>query len=89
MASFYFLAAPAQRHVAGDAQWASLFASNFNFIQQSTDYLNAQAPPSPLQHFWSLAVEEQFYAVWPLSILVLASIAVRVPLRTKLPVLRS
>jgi peptidoglycan/LPS O-acetylase OafA/YrhL len=30
-----------------------------------TDYLNAEEAASPLQHFWTLAVEEQFYIVWP------------------------
>ncbi len=60
--------------VAEDARWAALFASNFRSIQQGTDYLGAQQEPSPLQHFWSLAVEEQFYFVWPLLILLLASV---------------
>jgi peptidoglycan/LPS O-acetylase OafA/YrhL len=72
--------------VAEDARWAALFASNFRSIQQGTDYLGAQQEPSPLQHFWSLAVEEQFYFVWPLLILLLASVAKGVPMRLKLGV---
>ncbi|HQY30664.1 MAG TPA: acyltransferase, partial [Thermomicrobiales bacterium] len=52
--------------VASDARWTSLFLANVRFIRQGTDYLNSTLPPSPLQHFWSLAVEEQFYAAWPL-----------------------
>src|SRR5262249_28608828 len=51
--------------IATDGQWASLFVANIRLIDQSTNYLSAQLPPSPLQHFWSLAVEEQFYLVWP------------------------
>ncbi|HKH29131.1 MAG TPA: acyltransferase, partial [Sphingomicrobium sp.] len=72
--------------VAEDARWAALFASNFRSIQQGTDYLGAQQEPSPLQHFWSLAVEEQFYFVWPLLILLLASAAKGIPIRLKLGV---
>ena len=72
--------------VAEDARWAALFASNFRSIQQGTDYLGAQQEPSPLQHFWSLAVEEQFYFVWPLLILLLASVAKGIPMRLKLGV---
>jgi peptidoglycan/LPS O-acetylase OafA/YrhL len=72
--------------VAEDARWAALFASNFRFIQQGTDYLGAQQDPSPLQHFWSLAVEEQFYFVWPLLILLLASVAKGISIRLKLGV---
>ncbi len=72
--------------VAEDARWTALFASNFRFIQQGTDYLGAQQEPSPLQHFWSLAVEEQFYFVWPLLILLLASVAKGVHIRLKLGV---
>jgi peptidoglycan/LPS O-acetylase OafA/YrhL len=56
------------RQVVVDALWASAFAANIRFAQQGVDYFNAVegAGPSPLQHYWSLAVEEQFYLLWPL-----------------------
>ena len=47
-----------------DSVWASLFAANVKFGRDGTDYFS-DAAVSPLQHFWSLAVEEQFYLVWP------------------------
>jgi peptidoglycan/LPS O-acetylase OafA/YrhL len=48
-----------------DSFWASLFASNIRFAHQGTDYFAQGQPPSVVQHYWSLAVEEQFYLVWP------------------------
>jgi peptidoglycan/LPS O-acetylase OafA/YrhL len=42
---------------------------NFRLADIGTDYLASAEPPSPVQHFWSLAVEEQFYLFWPLLIL--------------------
>jgi peptidoglycan/LPS O-acetylase OafA/YrhL len=86
IASFHWLGAARGGRIATDAIWASLFASNFRSIEQGTDYLGAQLPPSPLQHYWSLAVEEQFYVVWPLLIMGAAVVAKRIPLRLRLGV---
>lgn len=48
-----------------DAIWSLLFAANWRFADVGTDYFQAAGPVSPLQHYWTLAVEEQFYFVWP------------------------
>jgi peptidoglycan/LPS O-acetylase OafA/YrhL len=58
------------RDVADDAAWAAVSLANWHFAAIGTDYSHADGPVSPLQHFWSLAVEEQFYFVWPLLIIV-------------------
>ena len=57
--------------VAGDAAAAALYVSNMRFALQATDYLQAQMAPSPLLHFWSLGVEEQFYVFWPALVLLI------------------
>src|SRR5262245_57431258 len=49
-----------------DALWAAFFGANIHFAHVGTDYFAQDDPPSPVQHFWTLAVEEQFYLVWPL-----------------------
>jgi peptidoglycan/LPS O-acetylase OafA/YrhL len=48
-----------------DALTAGLWSSNWRWALQGTDYFATGGTASPLQHTWSLAVEEQFYAVWP------------------------
>lgn len=49
-----------------DTRWASLFAANWEMIRTSSDYFSTGIPPSLVTHYWSLAVEEQFYFVYPL-----------------------
>ncbi|MFF2075900.1 acyltransferase family protein [Kitasatospora sp. NPDC058162] len=46
--------------------------ANWRFVGQQTDYLAAEHDPSPLQHFWSLGVENQFYLLWGVLLLGLA-----------------
>ena len=66
----YGLTADIVSSTASDARWAAVFLSNFHFAQTGADYLDANRPPSLLQNFWTLSVEEQFYLVFP-SLLIL------------------
>ena len=47
---------------------SGLYAQNWVLAADAVDYLAEENIPSPVQHFWSLSAEEQFYLVWPLLI---------------------
>lgn len=84
LASYEWLGFIRGNAIAEDGKWTALFAANLRFASEGTQYLNLTAPPSPLQHYWSLAVEEQFYVVWPALFLIVAAIAPRVSVTAKL-----
>jgi peptidoglycan/LPS O-acetylase OafA/YrhL len=63
------LPAQALTGLRDDALAAFLWVANWRFVEQKTDYFTQGAPASPLQHAWSLGVEEQYYFVWPVVLI--------------------
>lgn len=64
-----FVATPLQKErMAGDVTWALLYAANWHFYLSDAAYTRLFAAPSPVHHFWSLAIEEQFYFAYPLIV---------------------
>ena len=77
VAGFIFLPASMRESFGKDLIAASTYVSNFLFALWENDYQNLNSTPSPFIHFWSLAVEEQFYLFWPFFILILFRIGKR------------
>ncbi len=69
VASFFMLPPLLIPGVTADIAAAALYVSNIRFAFQATDYFAAASAPSPILHFWSLGVEEQFYLFWPAMVL--------------------
>lgn len=78
VAAAYLVYPPTQwAHVGVQGVAASLSVLNWVLAADSVDYLASLDAPSPLQHFWSLGVEEQFYLVWPLVVVIGCAAAIR------------
>ncbi len=67
-----FFSPEAVADLRDDAVAAFFWVANWMFVADKTNYFTQGAPPSPLQHAWSLGVEEQYYIVWPLLLVAVA-----------------
>ncbi len=67
--SYFFLPRIRWAETGWDIVSCGLYAINWRLAERSVDYLASDQAPSVVQHFWSLAVEEQFYLAWPALIM--------------------
>src|SRR5215469_9867848 len=73
----YLLPAVEVRLLRGDALAALGYVANWRMIYRGSDYFAQTSAPSPLQHTWSLGIEEQFYLIWPLVVVVVFALFAR------------
>jgi peptidoglycan/LPS O-acetylase OafA/YrhL len=66
VASYYLLPFTLWDAVRGELVSSALWFQNWELIAKSLDYLASEEAHSPVMHYWSLSVEEQFYIIYPL-----------------------
>jgi peptidoglycan/LPS O-acetylase OafA/YrhL len=80
LAAYFLLGSNFIPQLLGDVRWSSLFSANFRLIRTGSNYFIPGIAPSLVTHYWSLAVEEQFYLFFPL---VVFSLTWLTPLRNR------
>ena len=83
IATDLFVGATRSVLVASDARWSAVFLGNFH-LESVIPMLFSTRPQSPLEHYWSLAVEEQFYLVYPAFFIALLAVPGRWSVRARL-----
>ena len=68
---------PLRAAFGGDVAAAAIFGANWRFAGREVDYAAQGLSPSPVLHFWSLSVEEQFYLLWPILVIVAVALSRR------------
>ncbi|MFE1166973.1 acyltransferase family protein [Nocardiopsis sp. NPDC058789] len=88
MAAVYLLL-PRSRwgDILEEVRAAALYHENWALAHAAVDYLAREAAPSPVQHFWSLSIQGQFYLLWPLLVALAALVATRARLPFRATVL--
>lgn len=77
LVTYVWLPITQRQDFGGDIISAALYVVNWRLADRSVDYLAEDIGASPVQHYWSLSVEEQFYVIWPLLMLVVALVAAK------------
>ena len=70
------------RNVSADLWWTLLYVANWH-LMTANSYFSDTGTPSPLVHMWSLAVEEQFYVLWPLLLLAVLGLVLLLTFRRR------
>ncbi|NDE05350.1 MAG: acyltransferase [Flavobacteriia bacterium] len=73
--AYFFINEIRQHTILIDSIWTFFFGANIRFLNEATDYFSTDGV-SPLVHFWSLSVTEQFYVFWPLLLLFAAKLRI-------------
>lgn len=71
LAAWYLYPSPMRAELGKDIAAAGAYISNYLFAFWQMDYQNLSAIPPVVVHYWSLAVEEQFYLFWPFIVIAL------------------
>lgn len=77
VASWFILPAYRMRGTVAEAFASLFYVQNWALQWQSVDYLARNNAATPLEHYWSLSVEEQFYLLWPVLLLLAAMLGRR------------
>jgi hypothetical protein len=87
VATHFLLGKPDTTLAESDGRWALAFLANIHVFPSGL--IGVHRPPSAIQQYWSLGIEEQFYMLYPTLFLVVALVASRWSLRAKLAVVLS